>query len=165
MSKFVLDANIFIDAHQRYYSFDIAPAFWCALKGQAENGTIVSVDHVLRELNHSNDEDKLRLWANNEFKKWFESTDDDKIFMAYSEIITWAMRQQQFNEPAKSEFASVADSWLIACAKARNYIIVTHEVYDDHIRRKIPIPNVCRAFDIPYINTFDMLRRLHIRLG
>lgn len=164
MSKFVLDANIFINAHRRYYSFDIAPAFWCELKKQAEKGKIVSIDHVFEELNHSNDEDKLRLWANNEFKKWFESTDDEKVFKAYSEIITWAM-SQEYNDPAKSEFATVADSWLIACAKARNYTIVTHEVYDNHIRRKIPIPNVCRAFEIPYIDTFEMLRRLHIKLG
>jgi DNA polymerase III epsilon subunit-like protein len=87
------------------------------------------------------------------------------VFDAYKEIIEWAMRQTQFTEPAKAEFASVADSWLIACAKAHDYIIVTHEVYDANIKRKIPIPNVCHAFGINYINTFEMLRRLNIRLG
>lgn len=25
---FVLDANVFIEAHRRYYAFDIAPFFW-----------------------------------------------------------------------------------------------------------------------------------------
>jgi hypothetical protein len=25
---FVLDANVFIEAHRRYYAFDIAPLFW-----------------------------------------------------------------------------------------------------------------------------------------
>lgn len=59
----------------------------------------------------------------------------------------------------------VADSWLIAMAKAYQYTIVTHEEYKSDIKRKIPIPNVCRAFDIPYINTFEMLRRLGVRLG
>lgn len=26
--KFVLDVNVFMEAHQRYYSFDIVPSFW-----------------------------------------------------------------------------------------------------------------------------------------
>ncbi|MGR6836696.1 DUF4411 family protein [Syntrophomonas erecta] len=50
-------------------------------------------------------------------------------------------------------------------AKAHNYTIVTHEQYKRDIKRKIPIPNVCRAFNIPNINTFEMLRRLSIRFG
>lgn len=164
MSKFVLDANIFISAHRRYYSFDIAPGFWSELKKQAENGKVISIDRVFDELNNSNEEDKLKIWANNEFKKWFESTNDEKVFKAYSEIITWIM-SQDYKDAAKSEFATVADSWLIACAKARNYTIVTHEVYDENMRRKIRIPNVCHEFGIPYIDTFEMLRRLNIRLG
>lgn len=27
-TKYILDANVFIEAHRRYYSFDIAPSFW-----------------------------------------------------------------------------------------------------------------------------------------
>jgi len=87
------------------------------------------------------------------------------VFQAYRQIITWATSQPQFTEAAKSEFASVADSWLIACAMAHNYVLVTHEVYAPDIKRKIPIPNVCQAFNISYINTFEMLRRLKVRLG
>ncbi len=29
--RYVLDANVFIDAHQNYYAFDICPGFWNAL--------------------------------------------------------------------------------------------------------------------------------------
>lgn len=75
------------------------------------------------------------------------------------------MQETQFTDSAKSEFASVADSWLIACAKAFNYILVTHEEYDPNIKKRIPIPNACRAFNIDFINTFEMLRRLNIRIG
>lgn len=165
MSKFLLDANIFIEAYQRYYSFDIAPSFWEALKQNAESGKLISIDRISHEINRFDDTDKLKCWANDEFINWFESTDDLAIFETYRNIIQWAINQTQFTDAAKNEFASVADSWLVACAKARNYTVVTHEVYNVQIKRKIPIPNVCRAFGIPYINTFEMLRSLGVKLG
>lgn len=54
-SKFVLDANIFIDAHRRYYAFDFAPGFWRVLIEQAEKGRVISIDRVRDELIASND--------------------------------------------------------------------------------------------------------------
>lgn len=35
--KFLLDANVFIEAYRRYYSFDIAPSFWELLEKFAKN--------------------------------------------------------------------------------------------------------------------------------
>lgn len=84
--------------------------------------------------------------------------------LSYREIINWAVMQPQYTEAAKAEFASVADSWLIATAKTYNCVLVTHEVFDENIKRKIPIPNVCRNFNIPYMNTFDMLRKLNVKM-
>jgi predicted nucleic acid-binding protein len=162
---FVVDANIFIDAYKRYYSFDIAPSFWSAVRKKAEAGQVVSIDHIFNEINRFGNEDELKIWANDEFSEWFTSTDSEDVFKAYREVIGWATSQTQFTEAAKAEFASVADSWLIACAKAHNYVLVTHEQFAAEVKRKIPIPNVCNALDIPYINTFEMLRRLKIRLG
>ncbi|HHX94629.1 MAG TPA: DUF4411 family protein, partial [Clostridia bacterium] len=43
------------------------------------------------------------------------------------------------NDAAKAEFASVADSWLIAYSKAYDFTIVTNEQYQPHIKRRIPI--------------------------
>lgn len=162
---FVLDANIFIEAHRRYYSFDIAPGFWQHLQQQAANGRLLSIDWVYREIAKNDEDDELRGWANNEFLEFFQSTDSETVFAAYREVISWAMTQSQFSDAAKSEFASVADSWLVAYAKAFGCIVVTHETYSPNIKRKIPIPNACVALGITYINTFDMLRQLNIKLG
>ncbi|HHX95367.1 MAG TPA: DUF4411 family protein, partial [Clostridia bacterium] len=68
-------------------------------------------------------------------------------------------------DAAKAEFASVADSWLIAYSKAYDFTIVTNEQYQPHIKRRIPIPNVCNAFSIDCVNTFEMLRALNVKLG
>ncbi|MGE5579732.1 MAG: DUF4411 family protein [Bacillota bacterium] len=52
---YVLDANVFIQAERRWYSFDVAPAFWEALVKQAEDGRIVSVDRVKSEIDRVGD--------------------------------------------------------------------------------------------------------------
>lgn len=73
--------------------------------------------------------------------------------------------QEQFFDYAKVQFADVADSWLVAYAKAYNCIVVTLEEYSKDKRNRILIPNVCKAFGIPYVNTFEMLRQLNASLG
>jgi len=77
----------------------------------------------------------------------------------------WAARQNQFIQVAKDEFARVenADAWIISCAKVYNYIIVTQEVFDLNIKKKIPIPNVCNEYNIKFIDTFQMLRELNFK--
>lgn len=162
---FVLDTNIFVEAYKRYYSFDIAPAFWRALRYNAEHHLLISIDRIYLEIDRYGADDELKIWANNVFREFFVPTDSEIVISAYREIIDWAIHQPQFKDSAKTEFASVGDSWLIALAKAYNYTIVTHEEYKPEVKRRILIPNVCRAFDIPYVNTFEMLRTLNVRFG
>ncbi len=165
MTKYLVDANILVEAYKRYYSFDIAPSFWQALKVKADAGVVVSVDRIQQEINSYGEDDQLKTWVNTEINSCFVTTDDDDVIEAYREVIEWAQDQEQFTGAAKSEFATVGDSWLIACAKAHQYVLVTHETYNAEIRKRIPIPNVCRALNIPYINTFNMLRNLGVKLG
>ena len=70
----------------------------------------------------------------------------------------WVMAQP-FKEAAKSEFLSGGDPWLIAKAKVIGATVVTQETFDAQSRKKVKIPNVCRALSVPYINTFDLLRQ------
>ena len=161
---FVLDANVFIEAARRYYAFDIAPAFWNALLDLAQKGRIVSIDRVKDELTRLNDE--LTEWARGQFHEYFDSTVDDReVMKAYRQIIQWAFEQRQFEETAKREFAQAnnADAWIVAYALAKRAIVVTHEQFKPDIKRKIPIPNVCRAFGVSYVDTFEMLRQLSVR--
>jgi len=162
--KFLLDTNVFIEAYRRYYAFDIAPSFWNSLTQFAKNGKLVSIDRVKDELTKNGKDDELCKWGLSEFSRWFMPTDNLDVMQSYSRIIQWVQEQEQFQEHAKSEFASVADSWLIAYALAYNHTIVTHEVYNQYTKNRVLIPNVCREFDIPYINTFQMLRSLKIQV-
>ena len=162
-SSYILDANVFIEAARRYYAFDIAPPFWESLVHHASNGRIRSIDRVKHELERG--KDTLAEWATTEFNDAFASTNEDDIIEAYSEIMSWVQAQNRFTDAAKADFASGADGWIVAYARIKGYIVVTHEVFDPIIKRKIPIPNVCQSFNVKPQNTFEMLRQLGVRFS
>jgi hypothetical protein len=163
--KYVLDSNVFMQAARHYYAFDLVPAFWRALIDHASNGSLLSNDRVKEEIERG--EDELATWAGGIFHPWFASTNENDVLRGYSRIMEWAQAQPQYLPAAKAQFADVenADAWLVAYAQAKGCVVVTHEQPDSNVRRKIPIPNACQAFSIPFIDPFKMLRALGVRLG
>ncbi|MCH7827814.1 MAG: DUF4411 family protein [Bacteroidetes bacterium] len=162
--KYVLDSSVLMQAHRVYYSFDIAPAFWNFLIESVKTDKIVSVDRVNDEILKGNDE--LADWTKNKFSFAFVETQyDSNILTNYSKLMKWANEQTQFTQAAKDEFARAdnADAWTIAYASTHNCVLVTQEVLNNNIRRKIPIPNVCAAFNVKYIDTFTLLRELNFK--
>ena len=162
-ATYVLDTNVFIEAARRYYAFDIAPPFWESLVLHAANGRIYSIDRVKQELERGKDE--LATWATSQFNDAFASTDEEDVIESYSEVISWVQAQEQFLDAAKADFAAVADGWLVAYAMAKGYIVVTHELPAIDARSKVPIPNVCEALGVRYVDTFAMLRELGVRFS
>jgi len=164
-SVYVLDTNVFIEAARRYYAYDIAPAFWQALTEYASSGRVLSIDRVKAELDRGKDE--LAEWADGQFHQWFASTNDPDVLDAYRQIMIWSQSQSQFTDEAKAEFARAdnADAWVVAYAKAKSYVVVTHEKFDPNVRRKIPLSNVCKAFSVSDVDTFQMLRALGVKFG
>ena len=160
--SYVLDANVFIEAARRYYAFDLVPAFWTKLEELAAHHYIHSIDRVKQELDRGKDE--LSSWAAGNFAPAFDSTDDEDIIAQYRSLMSWVQLHNQFLDMAKSDFAGSADGWLIAYAKVKGRTVVTHEVLAQDAKAHIPIPNVCLAFDVQYVDTFQMLRNLGVRL-
>lgn len=158
---YVLDANVFIQAARRYYAFDLAPRFWERLEHHTASGEVRSIDRVKGELERGKDE--LAEWVKTHLRDAFASTDETDIIQAFSEMMAWVYASTQFSEAAKSEFASGVDGWLVAFARVKGCIVVTHEVLNPDIKRKVPIPNLCQAFGVTFIDTFEMLRRLGVR--
>ena len=88
----------------------------------------------------------------------FASTDAPDVLDVYGKIAVWVEAQPQFRPEAKTEFLAGADGWLIAYAKANGFVLVTHEQPAPAARHTVPIPNVCAAFQVPFVDTFEMLR-------
>ena len=160
IQTYLLDSNILIEAHRRYYSFDICAGFWhCLLHHHGNNKRLLSIDRVKDELQGK---DELCRWVKKAPQTFFPSTGYKVIAESYGKIMEWVHGQSQFLSAAKAEFARGADGWLIAYAMINDCMLVTHEVYDANVQKKVKIPNVCRAFDVKIINTFDMLRELDV---
>ena len=165
-ATYVLDSNIFVEAKQRHYAFDICPWFWAALVWHHGNGRVFSIDRVKAELTEFGDE--LSDWVANTMPDGcFFDTDMQPVHESYAEAVEWVNAQEQFTGAAKAEFADVdnADAWVIAFAKAMQLTVVTHEKANPDIKRKVPIPNVCEALGVSYIDTFAMLRALNAQFG
>lgn len=159
---YVLDANVFIEAYKRYYAFDIVPAFWDNLVLMAQEGLVMSIDKVDAEIDPKNQE--LKKWATDNFKEW-KNTNQNDVIHEYTRIMKWVIGQN-FKEAAVAEFADNdnADAWVISYALAKKFTVVTEERLSPDSKKRVPIPNVCEAFDIRYVDTFQMLRELNIRI-
>ncbi len=161
--QYVLDADVFMTAARRYYAFDIAPGFWEALVAQASNGRVLSIDRVKGDIDRGNDD--LKVWANSVFLSSFASTAQNDVIEAYRRIISWVQSQSQFTDAARAEFAGGSDGWLLAYAVAKGCVVVTNEKPEPNIKRRVKIPGVCQGFKVRYVDTFEMIRALGIRLG
>ena len=161
-SVYVLDANVFIEAARHYYPFDLAPPFWQSLLLHA-NTRVRSIDRVKREVQSGNDE--LASWMKTQFSHACASTDEPAVTKSFAEIMAWVRNEKQFSEAAKAAFADEADGWLVAYARANGCVVVTHEAHSPDARKKIPIPNICKQFNVPYVDTFAMLRDLGVRFS
>lgn len=162
--RYVLDANAFIQAKRRFYGLDFCPGYWQTLIWHQQHGRLSSVDKVQDELLRGGDD--LAEWVEQQFGATaFADTTTPIVAGVYSQMLAWVMAQPQFLDSAKAEFQQVADGWIVAFAKASECVIVTLEEYDPVIRKKVPMPNVCRAFDVETITPFEMLRRLDVRLN
>ena len=56
--------------------------------------------------------------------------------------------------------ANIADAWLIAFAKNKNISLITYEKSEPNSKKRIKIPDVCIEFNIHYLNTIEMFRKL-----
>jgi hypothetical protein len=159
--RFLFDANAFIEAKRRYYAFDICPGYWDAVLAWHAQHRLMSIDHVGVELQKGNDD--LKAWAAAAPASLFVDSGVVNTITVFGQLQTWAAAQPQFLPQAKAEFASKADAWLIAHAKADGLVLVTHEEFAADARRKVPMPNACRAFQVEHVTTFDALRELGVK--
>lgn len=161
--RYALDANVFIQAKRRFYGFDFCPGFWDALVHYRSLERVCSIDKIWEELGRGSDD--LTVWARDEFgKASFQRSGDADTVAQYRQMLVWVNSQPQFSEGARHEFQEVADGWLVAFAKAHQFTVVTLEEHNPDVRKKVPIPNLCAAHGVPYIDTFTLLRRLAIKL-
>lgn len=157
---YLVDANVLIEAKNRYYAFDIAPGFWAWLDQAHDNAVACSLDAVRDELLQGNDE--LADWANDNAS--FFRPIDQGATRHFGTLTAWA-GAQNFTPAALSGFTgNNADYLLIAYAREHRHTVVTHERSQPSARSRVLIPDACRAMGVTTVDTFQMLRHTGAQL-
>lgn len=152
----LLDSSVFIDAKNLYYAFDICPGFWDWLDSVTGGSDVRTITKVRDEL--TSRRDRLAAWmAARGTQPWVLDVADAPTQTAFLAVAAH-VQAGPWTQPAKDSFLAGADPWLVAKARVLGARVVTLEVADPLIRRKVPLPNICTHFSVPTQRTFDFLR-------
>ena len=155
---YLLDANVFIEAKNRYYGLDFCPAFWDWLIARNLAGQVFSIEKVGDEIEAG--DDALAAWAADRGEGFFAKP-TPSVLAALGRIGDWAINQA-YEGAAITTFVEGADCYLIAHVLAGRHDVVTLEAASAS-RKKVKIPNVCIDFGIKCLTPFEMLRKERAR--
>jgi hypothetical protein len=154
---YIIDANVLIEAANKYYAFGVVPRFWDWLDEQAEAGTVRSVSMVAEEIDAP---PELVEWVKErEGRDLFIDVSDPAIQKEYKKLAATIIAGE-FGPEHIAKFLNGADLWIIASALVHKATVVTQEVPVGPGSKKIKIPDVCRRVEIAYIDTFTFLGEL-----
>jgi hypothetical protein len=155
---YLLDSNVFIEAKNRYYAFDLCPGFWTWMDHIVVGGEVSTIQMVRDELLGGNDD--LAQWMKERrTATWIVPQDDGPTQQVFQRIAT-TLAAKQYSQPAVSSFLSGADPWLVAKAKGLGATVVTMETHEPKSVSRVPLPNVCADEAVPFVSTFDFLRSM-----
>ncbi|HTR38553.1 MAG TPA: DUF4411 family protein [Bryobacteraceae bacterium] len=159
MPTFWLDSNVFLQAKNLYYAFDIAPGFWDVISEGVAKGIVRSPMMVYNEL--ATGADDLADWANTKKRSGELFVEPDERMQNYfSTIADDIIDKGKFPSAEVALFLKGADLWVVACAAATEGIVVTHEKLVGADSKKLKVPNVCKQFGVEYVTCYEMLRRI-----
>lgn len=160
----VLDSDVFIAAKNAYYAFDICPGFWKGLLHGYTRGAVRSIDRVRSELLSGREEEDLVQWVKRDVPAaFFHDSSSAQVNAAYAEVMLWVQRSNQYFDRAKVKFATEADGWLVAYSMVHGTVVVTNEQPRPESRHRVPLPDICTQFRVPFKDTFTMLRELALQ--
>lgn len=157
---YLVDANVLIEAKNRYYAFDIAPGFWAWLDRAHEQAVACSIEAVRNELLEGNDE--LADWARTN-AAFFRAIDQGTT-QHFPTLTAWAS-SRDITQAALVDFTgNNADYLLVAYAREHQHVAATHERSQPNARGRVLIPDACIAMGVTTTDTFQMLRQTGAQL-
>jgi rRNA-processing protein FCF1 len=158
--KYCLDANVLIQAWQKYYSPKFCLDYWILLNNLGDNNRIFIPQMVSEEITRT--EDDLAVWLKN------SSIPIHEINGPVSECLKRIYASNPLHQylVANSGQHSLADPWVIAHAMNENAVVVTKEIKDNFNNpTKIKIPHVCDNMGVRWINDFELVEELGIQFS
>ena len=135
---YCLDANVLIQAWQKYYSPKVCPAYWDVLNSLGIQNRIFMPEIVYEEIVRTEDD----------LSRWLRASDipirkiDENVTKCLQEIYSSDPNHKLLVDNNKAR--SLADPWVIAHSINENAIVVTKEEKVTALNtKKIKIPNPC----------------------
>jgi predicted nucleic acid-binding protein len=155
--KYCLDANVLIQAWQKYYFPKLCLDYWIVLDELGKQDIIFVPKMVYDEITRTDDD--LSKWLK---KSNIPIAEIDENVTSFLKII-FAANPTHLNLVDNTKNRSLADPWVIAHAINVNAIVVTKEEKVTAINTsKIKIPNVFDNMGVPWINDFQLIDKLNI---
>lgn len=158
----LLDANVLIDAKNKYYPIERVPQFWDWLIRNAEYSRIKIPHEILDEIKAGTKKDELSEWIKRREKTLLLDEEVD------NSLINRVMeRGYEIKIPTTVDLRKMGrDPFLIAYALAKpDRCVVTLEASSPRKQRaNRKIPDVCDQLNIRCIDTFAMLRELDFKI-
>lgn len=154
LRRYCLDANVFIEGWNKYYSMVLCPSYWEIIDELGEQGRVFSPIEVKREI----------LQHDDGLADWVKSR--DYIFRDITDNIQTTLREIMRDYPRlvdNTRQRSIADPWVIAHAMAENATVVTKEIPAGLGSRRTKIPDVCNGLGVPWIDDFSFAQELGIQ--
>lgn len=157
-NKYCLDANVLIQAWQKYYNPRFCPDYWKILIELGKQDKIFIPELVYEEITRTEDE----------LSRWLKAS---KIpIKKITEPVTICLQKIYSANPVHKNLVdningrSLADPWVIAHSIFENAIVVTKEEKITALNSKrIRIPNVCDNMGVRWINDFQFIDELDIK--
>jgi len=157
-NKYCLDANVLIQAWQKYYNPKFCPDYWDILIQLGKQDKIFIPELVYEEITRTEDD----------LSRWVKAS---KIpIKKISEPVTICLQKIYAVNPVHKNLVdnisgrSLADPWVIAHSLHENATVVTKEEKITALNSKrIRIPNVCENMGVRWMNDFQFIDELGIK--
>jgi hypothetical protein len=158
--KYCLDANVLIQAWQKYYSPRLCPDYWSLLNDFGEGGKIFLPQNVFEEITKT--EDDLANWLKD--SKIPIKGIDGEVANCLRDIYAADPLHKYLVDNTKQR--SLADPWVIAHAlKEKACVVTKEEKVTTPNTTRIKIPNVCENMKVRWINDFEFVEELNIQFS
>ena len=158
---YIFDTNIFIRSKHEM-PMDLWPTFWTKIAGMINSGNVFSNIQVKGEIDKGGDE--LTVWMKDNVPAGFYIENELDVMVKYGDVMNWAQSNAVYRPEAVSEFATVADAYLVATAAVKGYTLLTNETVDPQRRRRVKIPDACNALGVRFCDLNTVLRELNITI-
>lgn len=159
-NKYCLDANVLIQAWQKYYNPTFCPDYWDILIELGKQGKIFIPELVYEEIART--EDDLTIWL--KASKIPVQKITEAVTVCLQKI--YAHDSIHINLVHHTKARSLADPWVIAHAINEGATVVTKEEKVTALSStRIKIPNVCDNMGVRWINDFDFVHEVGIQFS